>query len=196
MAAVPVLVRPQDAILLDQQVHASVQTAAQLAKGQGAELAVIPHNHLGQLERRVRTLRARHERVWYLLDGVYSMFGNVPPLEELVALCEKYRQLHLYIDDAHGMSWAGDRGCGLTLSRLGRLGKRMVMATSLAKGFGCGGGVLVFGHAEWARLVRNCGGPMVFSGPFAKRITGARHVPTFAYAQLDDHYAQDVLKAL
>ncbi len=173
MAALPVLLAPDDALILDQQVHASVQTAGRLAKHQGTHVTVVPHNNLDRLEGRLRRLRARHRRIWLAVDGVYSMFGDVPPLEQLTELMDSYPQLHLYIDDAHGMSWAGEMGCGLTLSRLGRLNDRMVMATSLAKGFGCGGGVLVFGREEWARQVRACGGPMVYSGPIQPPTLGA-----------------------
>ncbi|MEM6797605.1 MAG: aminotransferase class I/II-fold pyridoxal phosphate-dependent enzyme, partial [Acidobacteriota bacterium] len=194
LAALPVLARPDDAILLDQQVHASVQTAAQVAKGQGTRLTVLPHNQVAPLERKIKSWRARHGRLWLAVDGVYSMFGNVPHLDSLIELMDRYPELHLYIDDAHGMSWAGELGCGLTLHRLGRLSERIVMATSLAKAFGCGGGVLVFGNPEWARLVRQCGGTLVFSGPIQPPVLGAAIASARLHASGEIHGYQRELQ--
>ena len=42
-----------------------------------------------------------------MADGIYSMYGDYAPIKELKALSIKYPQLHLYIDDVHGMSWIG-----------------------------------------------------------------------------------------
>lgn len=57
-------------------------------------------------------------QVWYICDGVYSQQGDVAPLAELKALMDKYPQLYLYVDDAHGMSWTGKNGCGYALSQV------------------------------------------------------------------------------
>lgn len=79
MAALPVLIRDEDAVILDLQVHHSVQTAAQLLKARGIPLHVIRHNDMEQLETKIRQLQNRHRRIWYLADGVYSMFGDYAP---------------------------------------------------------------------------------------------------------------------
>lgn len=111
-AALPVLVRDEDAVILDHQVHASVQNAAQLLKPRGIPVHHIRHNRMDQLEDMIRQFRSKHRKIWYLADGIYSMYGDAAPLQELEALLARYEALHLYLDDAHGMSWAGKNGCG------------------------------------------------------------------------------------
>ena len=58
----------------------------------------------------IHALRGRHRRIWYLTDGIYSMFGHTAPLKQLGVLVDRYEELNLYIDDAHGMSWTGKNG--------------------------------------------------------------------------------------
>ncbi|TNF37645.1 MAG: GNAT family N-acetyltransferase [Deltaproteobacteria bacterium] len=172
LAAMPVLVHDDDAVILDLQVHSSVQMAAQLLKARGVPLHIIRHNDMAQLERKVALLQGQHRRVWYMADGIYSMFGDFAPLPELVALLDRYKGLHLYIDDAHGMGWTGDRGCGYVRSQIPHHPK-MVLAISLNKSFASAGGALVFPDREAADEVKSCGGTMIFSGPIQPPMLGA-----------------------
>jgi 7-keto-8-aminopelargonate synthetase-like enzyme len=172
IAALPVLVQAGDAIILDQMVHNSVQTAAKLAAAQGVWVEPVLHGNLGLLEERIAALSQQYRHVWYLTDGVFSMYGDLAPLDELGKLLNRYEQLHLYIDDAHGMSWSGKHGRGYVLDHL-PIQERLVVATSLCKAFSAAGGVLIFPHAQMQRLVRNCGGPMIFSGPIQPPMLGA-----------------------
>lgn len=172
IAALPVLIREGDAIILDQMVHNSVQTAAKLAQAQGVPVETLLHCNLEMLEERVIALGKRYRRVWYLTDGVYSMYGDLAPVNELAKLLQRYEQLHLYFDDAHGMSWIGKHGRGYVLDSL-PIQERMVVATSLCKAFAAGGGVLIFPDSQLQRQVKNCGGPMIFSGPIQPPMLGA-----------------------
>jgi 7-keto-8-aminopelargonate synthetase-like enzyme len=174
MSVLPRLVSAGEAIVLDQQVYFSVQTAAQLAQQRGAELMMIRHSRLDMLENKIKHLGARHKKVWYLIDGVYSMYGDVAPIKELAQLMEVYPALHLYIDDAHGMSWYGQHGAGYVFDTLGRrLSERVVLVTTLAKGFGTVGGIAVFPTEELFRKVRVVGGPLMFSHPLPPPMLGA-----------------------
>ncbi|MBP0451476.1 aminotransferase class I/II-fold pyridoxal phosphate-dependent enzyme [Kitasatospora sp. RG8] len=174
ISVLPALLGAGDHAVLDQQVHFSVQTAAQLVRHQGVELAMVRHGDLDALRRRLRRSQASGERVWYLIDGVYSMFGDVAPVEELARLMEEYPALHLYVDDAHGMSWYGRHGTGYVFERLGRrLGGRVVLVTTLAKGFGTIGGVAVFPTGEAYEKVRINGGPLMYSHPLPPPMLGA-----------------------
>lgn len=172
ISAIPVLIEDGDAVILDQQVHASVQTATQLLKPRGIHVGVIAHNNLGHLRKKLKALKNSHNRIWYMIDGVYSMYGDVAPLPELLNLLDEYEQLYLYCDDAHGMSWAGENGQGYALSQVSQHPK-MVVATSMNKAFASAGGVLIFPNKEWARKVRTCGGTMIFSGPIQPPMLGA-----------------------
>ena len=72
-----------------------------------------------------------------MIDGVYSMYGDFAPMQDIVTLLNKYQKLHLYADDAHGMSIAGKNGAGIIYNQA-PLHKKMVMATSLNKAFAAG----------------------------------------------------------
>jgi 7-keto-8-aminopelargonate synthetase-like enzyme len=169
IAALPVLVESGDAVIVDQFAHASLHTALALLR-----VPVHParHNRMDQLEEKIANLAKTHRRVWFVLDGLYSMLGDFAPVDRIAALLAKYEQLHAYIDDAHGMSWTGKNGRGYALDRL-RDTRRVVVAVSLSKAFAAGGGALVFSDDEDRLRVRRCGGPMVFSGPLQPAVLGA-----------------------
>ena len=172
LAALPALIEKEDALILDHQVHHSVHTAVQVARREGCHVELVPHGDLDELDARVSELAPRHRRVWILADGVYSMFGDLAPVDHLWALSQKFENLWLYIDDAHGMGWCGPRGCGSVLSRV-PLHERVIVATSLNKSFAAGGGCLVFGDPEARRRVFTVGGPIIFAGPVQPPMLGA-----------------------
>jgi 7-keto-8-aminopelargonate synthetase-like enzyme len=172
LAALPSLVTSDDLVLLDRHVHATVQMAAQNAAVRGATVQVLPHNDLGALDAALRSRAKGFDRVWYLADGVYSMHGDHAPIRELEALRGEYPTLFLYFDDAHGMSFTGDNGCGYVLSEL-RSRERTVVVTSLSQAFGAGGAALVFADEATRDHVRTCGPTMVFCGPLHPPLLGA-----------------------
>lgn len=170
ISTLPVIVGTKDAVLIDMMAHASVHTAASLLRG----MPVIPihHSDLNELEDQLKVLSSQHQKVWYLLDGLYSMRGDFAPLAELVALMDKYPALHLYVDDAHSTTWTGRNGRGFALETL-KDTSRVVVALSLNKAFAAGGGAMIFPTREMANLVRRSGGPMVFSGAVQPPLLGA-----------------------
>lgn len=172
ISAIPVLVGDRDAVVLDHQVHNSVQTAIQLLRARGVPITMIRHNRMDQLESEIQRLKAKHERVWYFADGVYSMHGDGTPVPTLAALHERYPQFWSYVDDAHGFGWTGTHGCGW-VSRQGPLPPQVVLAVSLNKSFSAAGGALAFDDPALARRVRTCGGPLIFSGPIQPPMLGA-----------------------
>ena len=172
LSALPVLVCEEDAILMDHQVHNSVQLACKLVQGSGTHVEFVPHNDLERLEERVSDLSQRHRNVWYMADGVYSMFGDLAPVAAIEAMLDRHAQMRFYVDDAHGMSWCGPRGAGSVLKEID-LHPRMVLTTGLGKGFGTGGGLIVLPDAEEKRLIRNCGPTLIFSGPLQPSVVGA-----------------------
>jgi len=134
IANIPVLISSHDAIITDQLVHNSVNTAVKLLAGAGTHIEVVRHNRMDLLEDRIKLLRNKHQKIWYLADGIYSMFGDTAPMDEIYQLLDKYPCLQLYIDDAHGMSIHGKNGRGSVLDKR-MFHPKMVMATSLAKAF-------------------------------------------------------------
>jgi 7-keto-8-aminopelargonate synthetase-like enzyme len=165
-------VTEKDAILLDHQVHASVHRAATLAKAGGTHVELVHHEALEKSIDRARELARSYRTVWFCTDGVTSMYGDLAPIALLEALLDVAPNLRLYIDDAHGMSWAGKHGRGSFLSRM-PLGDRTVVAVSLNKAFSGSGGAIVFPTVEERDKVRMCGGTMTFSGPLQPPMLGA-----------------------
>lgn len=172
IAALPIMVGPEDLVLIDAQTHDSVHLATQNLRGSGVRVATVPHNDVDALEQRLENSVAEYRHVWYLADGVYSMHGDVAPVKEVAALQERFENLYTYYDDAHGFGWQGESGRGYVLNET-PLNERMVVAAGFAKSFGSVGAVLAFGDPAIARRVRLVGGPLTFSGPIPPPDLGA-----------------------
>ena len=169
-AALPVLIGDEDAVLIDQFAHASLHQATELLRDVPVHL--VRHSRIDQIDQLTRELAPKHRHIWMIIDGLYSMLGDFAPFSELEYLLERYPQLHLYIDDAHAISWMGKHGRGGALTHLGKH-ERVVVAMSLNKAFSCAGGALALPNAALKTRIRRCGGPMLFSGPIQPPMLGA-----------------------
>lgn len=172
MANLPILIDDRDAVILDQQVHNSVQMATSVLKARGVYTELLPHNCMDKLEERIVSLKGKYQKIWYLADGIYSMYGDYCNSEAITRMLNNYSCFHFYVDDAHGMSIYGENGQGFVLSK-NAIHPKMIVATSLAKAFATGGAVTVFPTKEMARKVRTCGGPLITSGPLQPANLGA-----------------------
>lgn len=170
--ALPVLASEKDAIVMDHQIHHSVHMAATLARAAGTLVEIVRHDQLDRAEELVARLARTRRTVWFACDGVFSMFGDLAPIGLLRRLLDVAPNVRLYIDDAHGMSWAGLHGRGSFLSRMPPHA-RLVVATSLNKAFSASGGCVIFPTAELREQVRLSAGPVVFSGPLQPPMLGA-----------------------
>lgn len=186
IAAIPVVVSENDAVILDHQVHNSVHTAAALLKPKGIHVELIRHNRMDMLEERIAELSRKYDKVWYMADGIYSMYGDGTPVDQVYALMDKYEKFHFYVDDAHGMSCFGENGRGFVLQNK-KIHRKMILAISLAKAFATGGAVLVFPDRQMADFVRTCGGPLITSGPMQPAALGA------AIASADIHLSNEIV---
>jgi 7-keto-8-aminopelargonate synthetase-like enzyme len=171
-AVVPIIIEDQDAVILDQQAHVSMQEAVSKLQLKGVTVTVLRHNRLDDLQKKYDELSVKHNRVWYFIDGIYSMYGDCAPLVQLKEMLELNKKMYLYVDDAHGMSWVGEHGSGFTRSII-QHHSRMVLATSLAKGFASAGGVFVLPDEEMYWKVKNWGGPLTYSGPQQPAVIGS-----------------------
>lgn len=172
LSVLPVLVNPGDLVLLDHQVHASVRLTSQILAGMGATVADLPHNDMDALSARLAESARDHDRVWYLADGIYSMFGDAAPINDVMEMLNDYPSLHVYFDDAHGVGWKGPNGRGHVLGQV-PLHDRMIVIGSLAKSWGAGGSVLVLPDSDLAERVLLAGATFTFSGPLHPAELGA-----------------------
>ena len=163
IAVIPNIIRDEDAVILDHQVHWTVQNACQLLKPRGISVDIIRHSNIDMLEEKIKELKNKSNKIWYMIDGVYSMFGDYAPINDIIPLLTKYPQFHLYIDDVHGMSWAGKHGTGWFYSQIDKLHEKMILVGTLSKSFGASGSFTVFGDKELYRKVKTFGGPLTFS---------------------------------
>ena len=108
LALVPTLVGRGDAAFADKLNHASLIDAVQLCR---AESHRYPHRDMAALERLLAASQARHKLI--VTDAVFSMDGDMAPLDTLYELAEKY-DAWLVIDDAHGFGVLGPHGQGST----------------------------------------------------------------------------------
>jgi 8-amino-7-oxononanoate synthase len=106
---IPTLVGPGDAIFVDALAHACIWAGAQLS---GAKIIRFAHNDVADLERLLQAERPQARRALVATDGVFSMDGDIAPLDALSALCEAH-DAWLLSDDAHGVGVLADgRGSG------------------------------------------------------------------------------------
>ncbi|HEY5314824.1 MAG TPA: aminotransferase class I/II-fold pyridoxal phosphate-dependent enzyme [Pirellulales bacterium] len=138
---IPLLMRKGSLLLMDQEVHNSVQRSGVEARGAGATVLTFPHDDFAMLEAQLREHRPLHDHVLIALDGIYSMSGtylNLPRYQELAA---KYGAT-LYVDDAHGFGVVGPRGRGI-VSHYGADYENTIYVASLEKGLASLGGFVV-----------------------------------------------------
>jgi 7-keto-8-aminopelargonate synthetase-like enzyme len=168
----PIIVSDKDMVIFDQQAHVSMQEAVYKLRQNGTEITILRHNNMSDLEEKIKDYRHKYNKIWYIIDGVYSMFGDSPNYNKLQEFTNQYKQLYLYIDDAHGMSWAGKHGSGYALSHL-TLSQNIVLVASLTKGFGAVGGAFVFKNEELYNKVNSWGGSYTYAGPLESATLGA-----------------------
>jgi 8-amino-7-oxononanoate synthase len=130
------LCRNQDLILYDELIHNSALIGCKIT---GARRIAFPHNDYDALEQLLKTHRGNFERVFILVEGVYSMDGDIPDIPRFIEIKKKYQAL-LMVDEAHSLGVIGKRGMGVT-DYFNISGSEIdILFGSLSKSFGtCGG---------------------------------------------------------
>jgi 7-keto-8-aminopelargonate synthetase-like enzyme len=173
LAALPLLIRHGDMVLIDAYCHASVQSALASVTASGVDVRTLTHSDEEALRRAVHDAADDTSgRVWYLADGVYSMFGDLAPFDVIASLLDEVPNLYVYVDDAHGFSWQGLSGRGSALEALGGR-DRVVVSFGLSKSFAATGGALSATDPGLVDLVELCGAPLSFGGPIPPAALGA-----------------------
>lgn len=126
------LVGRGDAIFADKLNHACLNDGGYFSH---AEFHRYPHNDVAALEKLLQANTAKHKLI--AADAVFSMDGDIAPIPEYLALCEKY-DAYLYIDDAHGFGVLGEHGKG-SLSHFKIQSPRIIMMATLGKAAGVAG---------------------------------------------------------
>ena len=130
-----------DVILLDADCHASIYDGVRLS---GAEIIRFRHNDPDDLDKRLRRLGSRCENTLIIVEGIYSMLGDVAPLAKIAELKRKYGA-YLMVDEAHSMGVMGDKGRGAT-EAAGIEGDADFIVGTFSKSLGTIGGYCISDH--------------------------------------------------
>ena len=158
LAAIPALVGRDDVIFSDELNHASIIDGCRLSR---ARIVRYRHNDAEDLRRVVVETQADgYRRALLVTDGVFSMDGDIAPLDQLADVAEE-RDLMLMVDDAHGEGVLGRGGRGI-VDHFGLHGRVDVEVGTMSKAFGVVGGY-VAGRQSAVDWVRQRGRPFLFS---------------------------------
>jgi len=157
LAVIPALVGKEDAIFSDELNHASIIDGCRLS---GAKIIRFAHADAEDLKAQLQTHRSEYRRALVITDGVFSMDGDVAPLDEIYEVCKEYDAV-LMVDDAHGEGVLGHGGRGI-VDHFGLHGKVDVEVGTMSKAFGAMGGV-VAGNPKVVEWLHQRGRPFLFS---------------------------------
>ncbi len=146
-------------VIADEQVHHSMHEA--LKACEDVQVRFTPHNDMAAVESALKE-KDPAEDALILADGVYSLEGEIAPIERLYDLAVQSGSL-LYLDDSHGFGVFGKRGEGVH-HRLQGDRDHLVYVGSLSKAMGCYGGFVATPEAL-GTAIRSYAGGLMFSGP-------------------------------
>lgn len=159
LSTLPILVGKGDFVILDRLAHASLIDAARFSE---ATLRVFQHNDVDHLHSILQHIRNKHPEAEILVvtESVFSMDGDVCPLQSVVEACENYRA-RLLLDEAHAIGVLGPTGMGLA-EQLGLQDRIEFQMGTLSKAVGLSGGYLAASR-DWIELIINRSRPFIYT---------------------------------
>lgn len=157
IATIPALVGKDDVIFSDELNHASIIDGCRLSR---AKIIRYAHCDVTDLKRVLEGDRSSYKRAMVITDGVFSMDGDVAPLDEIYEVTKNFESI-LMVDDAHGEGVLGKGGRGI-VDHFNLHGKVDVEIGTLSKAFGVVGGV-VAGNSLVVEWLFQRGRPFLFS---------------------------------
>jgi 8-amino-7-oxononanoate synthase len=147
LAVLTALCGADDVLLLDADCHASLVDAARLSR---AELVWFRHSDPANLRAKLSRLPGGPTNRLVVVEGVYSIRGDVAPLRDIVNVCREFGA-YVLVDEAHAFGVFGERGLGVAEAQ-GVLDEIAVVVGTFSKALGAVGGFCVSDHAELAAL--------------------------------------------
>jgi glycine C-acetyltransferase len=158
LATIPAVVGGSDAIVSDSLNHASIIDGIRLTK---ADRYIYEHTDMADLRTKLEAATSKDYRaILVVTDGVFSMDGDIAPLDEIVDLAEEFGAITM-VDDAHGEGVLGRGGRGI-VDHFGLHGRVDIEIGTLSKAFGVVGGY-VAGNGTIVEWLRQRGRPFLFS---------------------------------
>ena len=159
----------QDAIISDSLNHASIIDGVRLCKAKRFRYANADMADLERCLKEADEAGCRYKII--ATDGVFSMDGNVAPMDKICELAEKYDAL-VMVDESHSAGVVGDRGRGVA-EKFDCYGKIDIFTGTLGKAFGGAMGGFTTGPKEIIEMLRQRSRPYLFSNSVAPSIVGA-----------------------
>jgi len=156
LGAVSSLIGKDDVAIIDKDDHASIVDGVRLGFG---EMRRFVHSDMSSLERQLASVPDKSGAL-VVIDGVYSMGGDIAPLPQIVELCQKYGA-RIYCDDAHSLGVLGPQGRG-TAAHFGLTDKVDMVMGTFSKSFASLGG-FVAGDADVMQWVQHMARSNIFS---------------------------------
>lgn len=161
------LLTSEDAIISDSLNHASIIDGVRLCK---ARKFVYENADMQDLEEQLHSALENRFRI-IATDGVFSMDGNVAPLNKILALAERYDAL-VMVDECHSAGVVGQCGRGVT-ELFNVMGRVDIITGTLGKAFGGAMGGFTTGRREIIQLLRQRSRPYLFSNTLPPAVVGA-----------------------
>src|SRR5690554_2380387 len=161
------LLTEEDAIISDALNHASIIDGVRLCKAQRYRYA---NADMVDLEEKLKKAQAQRFRV-IITDGVFSMDGNVAPMDKIMELAKKYEAM-VMIDESHSAGVVGKSGKGVT-ELYNILGKADAITGTLGKAFGGAIGGFTTGRKEIIDMLRQRSRPYLFSNSIPPMVAAA-----------------------
>lgn len=161
------LLTEEDAIISDALNHASIIDGVRLCKAQRYR---YENADIADLEKQLQAARNNRFRL-IVTDGVFSMDGNVSPLDKIVALAEKYDAM-VMVDESHSAGVVGNTGRGVT-ELYNIKGRVEIITGTLGKAFGGAIGGFTTGKKEIIELLRQRSRPYLFSNSIPPMVAAA-----------------------
>lgn len=161
------LLTEQDAIISDALNHASIIDGVRLCKAQRYRYA---NANMEDLEEQLKKAQAQRFRL-IVTDGVFSMDGNVAPMDKIYELAQKYNAM-VMVDESHSAGVVGKTGRGVT-EQYGLRGKIEIITGTLGKAFGGAVGGFTTGKKEIIAMLRQRSRPYLFSNSIPPMIAAA-----------------------
>ena len=161
------LLSADDAIISDALNHASIIDGVRLCKAQRYR---YENADMNDLEKQLKLAQAQRFRL-IVTDGVFSMDGNVAPLDKIVELAEKYNAM-VMVDESHSAGVVGKTGRGVT-ELYNLKGKIEIITGTLGKAFGGAIGGFTTGKREIIELLRQRSRPYLFSNSIPPLVAAA-----------------------
>jgi glycine C-acetyltransferase len=166
-AVFEVTLGPEDVIIADRLVHASVIDGIKLCE---AQYDSYKHMDMKHLEKKLEQFGDKRFRM-IATDGVFSMDGDIAPLDEICDLADKYDAM-VMVDDSHASGFMGKTGRG-THEHCGVVGRVDLITTTMGKALGGASGGCISGRKEMVELCRQRARPYLFSNTVAPVVVSA-----------------------